>query len=209
MRLFQFVLLFAALLAAGCSTPTVTSQPATVGGRPDAIYIYDFALDLSKVAIDAPPAELVVFKKKMRDSAMRQLLEALNRAGIASYPFGRDLTPPVGNYWLVDVTFTNIDENLTALRDFLGNGRGTHLSEAYVQISSLATRTPARVLLFETAGQTYRPRLPDAIDEEAGRIAGIVANRIVNYYRQKGWLVELPADAKGPAKPSATGALLR
>ncbi|MDR1191294.1 MAG: DUF4410 domain-containing protein [Verrucomicrobiales bacterium] len=209
MRLLQFISLCAALLVTGCARSTVSDPPATASERPNAVYVYDFALDLSKVSVSVPHAQLLAFKKKLRDSAMRQLLEALNRAGIASYPFGRDLPPPTGNYWLVDATFYNVDDQQTALRAFIGSGRGAHTSEAYVQISTLSTRKPERVLLFETAGQPYRPRVRDAVDEDAGRVAGIIANRIVNYYQQAGWLVTLPPNASGPAKPLTGSELMR
>jgi hypothetical protein len=209
MRLFSFILLAALSLAAGgCSAPEAASRAAATEHHPDAVYVYDFALDLAKVSVSDPRADLVAFKQKFRDSAMRQLLEALNRAGIASYPFGRDLPPPRGNYWLVDATFYNVDERQTALSSFLGRGRGAHPAEAYVQILSLSAGAE-RVLLFETAGQSYRPRLRDALDEDAGRVAGIIANRIVNYYQQAGWLVSLPPSASGLAKPLTGSDLMR
>jgi hypothetical protein len=209
MRFCLFISLAAALLAAGCAAPTMSGPPATVSGRPDAVYVCDFALDLSRVTVSASQAELLVFKKKLRDSAMRQLLEALNRAGIASYPFGRDLPPLSGNYWLVDATFCNVDENQTAWRSFTGGGRGTHTSEACVIVSALSAGQPQRVLMFETAGQSYRVRARDAVDEDAGRVAGLIANRIVNYYQQAGWLVALPPNASGPSKPLAGSELMR
>jgi hypothetical protein len=213
MHLFQILLFSAAsLLAAGCTAPTSSQQPKdrVPSSRPDAIYLYDFGLDLSKITASVPNADLLAFKQKLRESALRQLLEALNRAGIASYPFGRDLPPPRGNYWLVDATFYNIDET-HALNLFLDKGRASHNSEAYVQISNLASSPPERVSLFETASQPSRAaniRL-SAIDQDAGRIAGLIANHIVNYYHRQGWLVELPPGASGPAQPSASSQLLR
>jgi hypothetical protein len=206
----------AVVLTAGCTAPNAArNDPAPAqNGRPDAVYVYDFTLDLSKVNVNAPGADLVSFKQKMRESAMRQLLEALNRAGIATYPFGRDLPPPTGNYWLVDPTFYNIDDKQNALSIYLYNQRGAHTSEVYVQISSLKTATPERIALFETGSHPSNEAsllLPvqRAVDDDCGRTAGMIANYIVNYFQKKGWLVELPPGASGPAQPSAGNQLLR
>jgi hypothetical protein len=216
MRLLLMFSLVAALTVAGCATSTPPPAGPTIAadGRPEAVYVYDCGLDLAKVTVSAPPAKLLEFKQQFRDSVRGQLLEALNRAGIASYPFNRDLPPPTGNYWLVDVTLYNIDARQNALSLFLGGGRAARTAEAYVQIATLTVRPPDRILLFETASQPNRAPLAadlprEAIDEDAGRLAGLVAGFIVNHYRRQGWLVELPDGASGPARPPASGKFLR
>ena len=175
------------------ASPPQKAAATDANDRPNAVYIYDFNLDLSKVKVGNRQADLLAFKQKFGDSARHQLLERLNRAGVACYPFSRDLPPPVGNYWLLDTTLYNIDEQQNALSLYLQRGRGAHTSEAFVEISSLKNGSAQQVSVYETSQQPNREALvkmspQDAINEDAGRIANLVANHIVKYYQNNGWL---------------------
>ena len=187
------------LLLAGCASQKGNNMPqplaASVPGaliRPGAIYVYDFNLDLSKIKTDGQRPQLIEFRKMLRASITRQLVEMLNREVVPAYPYDKDLPLPAGNNWLLDGRVLQVDEENNALSLYLGKGAGRHTSEAYVEIAGLKKYPPERLMIFDSSGQPETGKLETtdakvAIDADAGRIARLVSGYLKEYFVKQGW----------------------
>ncbi|MDD5260402.1 MAG: DUF4410 domain-containing protein [Methylacidiphilales bacterium] len=212
---FPIPVLWAGVLVvlAGCASTGVGNKPqpppptvAAANIRPDAIYVYDFHMDLSTVKMEGKRGQLVQFREQLRTAVTRRLVELLNREVLPAYPYGKDLPLPTGNFWLIDGRLFKVDETNQALSLSLGNGPGQHTSEAYVEFAALNNKTnPERLMIFDTSGQPYAFKLeaenPNAaLDKDAARIARLVTDFLKSYFVKQGWIAA-PASAAPTKAP--------
>ncbi len=198
-----FVVLAGCASSGGGNKPEPPPPQVAVGSiRPDAIYVYDFHMDLSTVKMEGKRGQLVQFREQLRSAVTRRLVELLNREVLPAYPYGKDLPLPSGNFWLIDGRLLKVDETNQALSLSLGNGQGQHTSEAYVEFAALNKSNPERLMIFDTSGQPYTYKLEaenpnTALDKDAARIARLATDYLKNYFIKQGWLA-----APGPVAPA-------
>jgi len=174
-------------------TPVVTGAPVAGQTKPEALYIYDFSLDLSKLPAAGDRAVLVQYRNDLRRAVSAKLLDFLNREKIPAFSYGKDLPLPAGNFWLLDGHFTRVDADSHALGLYEGKNSGRSVADAVVQVADLNRQPPMRILIFETSGAAAAEDISEqnsqaALDREASRMAREITAFFVDYYHKQGWL---------------------
>jgi len=187
----------AALLLSGCATSTVTPRfPATRGlPRPDRVIVYDFAVTSADADVDrsirstAPQTEEEIqVGRALAKALSKNLLSELGSRGITAYlvsetsPPGETTASIRGQFMRINpregTTVVGFGFGRSEVRTHIQVFRGTGLNLSLVGEADAVT--PSSLKAGTAPGA--------AVDADAKRIAQELAERVVNYYRQEGWI---------------------
>ncbi|PYJ71932.1 MAG: hypothetical protein DME76_00185 [Verrucomicrobia bacterium] len=191
-----------ALLVVGCATTTVTPRfPATRGlPQPDRIIVYDFAVTSKDIDPGVTAAggmgsvaqteEEIQVGRALAKALSKNLLSELRSRGINAY-LASETSPPGETTASIRGQFMRVDPSKRTTQTVVGFGfsggevrthvrvfQGTELKLSLV--GEADTVMPSSLKPGTTLGAN--------VDADAKRIAKEVAERVVNYYRQEGWL---------------------
>jgi hypothetical protein len=191
------VLGLAILLLAGCSTDTVTPRfPATRGlPRPDRVVVYDFVVTSADAGVDrstrpttSQTEEEIRVGRALANVLSKNLLSELRSRGITAF-LATETSPPGETTASIRGQFMRIDPR--AGTSVVGFGFGGSEVRTHIQVFQ---GTGGRLSLVGEADTVTPSSLKAgtapgaAVEAVADRIAQELAGRVVNYYRQEGWI---------------------
>jgi Domain of unknown function (DUF4410) len=195
-----------ALFVAGCGTSEVTPVFATSDTlvRPDRILVYDFAVTpseydlvygadtrtIAKTSSQTPSPEDVQMGRAFAKALSEKLVDELRGRGIAAYR-ASEATPPGDSTASIKGRFIRMSQTDQTLIPGFGVADGQVRANLQIlQGSELRTRVVAEA---ETSTRSnLRPglglNLQSTIEADAKQTASEVAERIVDYYKRRGWI---------------------
>jgi hypothetical protein len=188
-----------ALLLSGCATATVTPRfPATRGlPQPDRFVLHDFAVTPADINLDRSVGskaeqteEEIQVGRALAKALSKNLLSELRSRGINAY-LASETSPPGETTASIRGQFMRVDPSKRTTQTVVGFGFSGGEVRTHVRVFQ---GTELKLSLVGEADtvmpSSLKPGTPLApnVEADAKRIAKEVAERVVNYYRQEGWL---------------------
>jgi uncharacterized protein DUF4410 len=187
----------AALLISGCATDSVTPRfPATQGlPRPDRVLVNDFAVTAADAGVDpsirstTPQTEAEIqVGRALAKALSKNLLSELRSRDITAF-LASETSPPGETTVSIRGQFMRIDPRAgTAVVGFGFSGSGVRTHVQVFQGAGLSLSLVGEADAVTPSGLTAGTAPGATVDADAGHIAKDVADRVINYYRQQGWI---------------------